>query len=80
MNRQEQHYKRTEERIRLYSLIMRYNLNALLITFVGTVGVWTSDNQEKQGTFIILGTFVILILSILFVVLYYRIKNNINRY
>ena len=45
----EQHYKRTEERIKVLTTVLRFFLNLLLITVVGTVTVFANATTTNRG-------------------------------
>ena len=79
-NHREQHYKRTEERIKLHSLVFRSLLNLLLITIVGTVTVFATRTQTNWGSLIILGSFATLVMAIVCVAYFAVIRNEINNY
>lgn len=76
----ERAYKRIEERVKLHTVIFRFLLNALLLTFVGTVTLWVNATLPQSGSFIILGLFTSLVLMILCVSMYIVINNDINLY
>ena len=76
----ERAYKRIEERVKIHTVLLRFLLNALLLTFVGTVTLWVNTTLEQSRTFIVLGLFTSLILMVLSAGAYLYIKNDINKY
>ena len=79
-NYREQYYRRTEERIKLHSLVFRSLLNLLLITIVGTVTVFATRTQTNWGSLIILGSFATLVLVVACIAYFVVIRKEINSY
>lgn len=76
----EQHYKKTEDRVKVLTVVLRFFLNLLLITVVGTVTVFANATTTNRGALLILGFFATLVVSVICAALYFYIESNINKY
>ena len=66
----QQHYKRTEETIKLNSLVLCSLLGLLVVVLIGTGTAIVTATNSNRGALIILGLFVSLVLLAAAVALY----------
>ena len=76
----DRHYKQTDEKIKLHSIVFRALLNLFLLTVVGTVTVFASTTQTNRSALIILGMFATLVLFVGCVAYFVLINREIKRY
>lgn len=76
----EQHYKRTEETIKLNSLVLRSLLGLLVVVLIGTGTAIVTATNSNRGALIILGLFVSLVLLVAAVTLYITIRRDISKF
>ena len=76
----EQHYKRTEETIRLNSLILRSLLGLLVVVLIGTGTAIVTATNNNRGALIILGLLSVTILFSAAAGLYAAIRRDIKKF
>ena len=76
----EQHYKRTEETIKLNSLILRSLLGLLVVVLIGTGTAIATATNSNRGALIILGLLSVTILFSAAAGLYAAIRRDIKKF
>ena len=79
-NHREQHYKRTEETIKLNSLVLRSLLGLLVVVLIGTGTAIVTATNSNRGTLIILGLLSVTILFFVAAGLYVTIRQDIKKF